>query len=153
MTPAKDRGYLLITSHASWDRLSDQRRWVFDKPRAIHDELVGEEAVIYLTAHGGPSSLGGLVRFTGPVKPFAPKGGTAGIYTLEAPTEVILNLRSPVDIHSVKERLSFIPKSSHWGAALQGQPVKRIPYPDFQLLRQTVVARGKTEAKRLEAAL
>ena len=62
------------------------------------------------------------------------------ILTLTAPPYRVLRMKNvvrllpPVEIRPIKDRLSFLPKSNRWRAALERVGCKRIPASDFEVV-------------------
>lgn len=138
--PETTGGYLFITTRGYWKRLAAAGEWLFDSERAAAKLTKGDEAIVYLTAHGGESAIGGVVRVEGSVGPVSGDrlGLMHGIYPFRVPIKVVTICEPPIPFKSIRDRLSFIPKGPSWGGVLQGQPAKPIPSKDFDVLKDIV---------------
>lgn len=130
--PLQRPTWLLITSHHYWDRLRSLGEWAFpDKALSkVKDVQPGDQAIVYLTQDGGESSIGGLIRFTGPIRKIQPKDFFGTMYPHRMPIEVVKQPVSPVPIRPLVEKLDFITNKQNWGLHFQGHPVRRLPEKD-----------------------
>ncbi len=138
-------GLIVITSRGAWEKLADRRQWLFKNAAVAKRAIVGKEAVVYLTAQGGESALGGLIRFAGPGAKVSGHvtGLLYGMYPYRIPIEVVALLEKPLPFAAVKNQLGFIPKGKNWGSGLQGQPIKAVPKEDFETMRRCVLDFGE----------
>lgn len=151
MTAAAE--WMLITSPSSWRRLRALGTWAFaEKYRArilsIHP---GERAIVYQTIERPhiEGSLAAIIRFRGRPTTAIEKTLFDRLYPARLAFDVEVEASPPVPFRPFIESLEFVSNKSNYGMHLQGQPVKKIPHRDFQLLADAVRASARaTEATK-----
>lgn len=137
--------WLLITSRASWTRLQAAGEWAFAPKHQRKAEAIqpGDEAIVYLTIdREGGSSVGGIVRFTGPVRRVAQERILFDrLYPWRVPMKAVRSLDEPVPFPQFIDNLEFITHKS-WGSHLQGQPAKLLSEHDYRLLADAIAEAG-----------
>jgi predicted RNA-binding protein len=61
------------------------------------------------------------------------------VYPIQVEVEIKRGLAEPIPFQPLVSRLSFIRKSTHWGAYLQGHPMRELNYSDFSFLHSTIM--------------
>lgn len=132
--------WLLITSHHYWDKLRSLGEWAFpDKALSmIKDVHAGDQAIVYLTQDGGESSIGGVIRFTGPISKIQPKDFFGTMYPNRMSIEVVTRPVSPIPMRPLVEKLAFITNKQNWGLHFQGHPVRQLADGDATVLMQAI---------------
>lgn len=134
-------GWLLVTAHDAWHQFLQEGYWAFDRETRMKQVEPGEEAIVYLTQSGGYSSFGGILRFAGKQRTVKGlRGAIFHVYPYHVPIEPVYVPISPVPIEKLFSKLTFLPKTPHWGAQLQGRPLRPIPRTDYDLIRATLLA-------------
>ena len=135
--------WFLITSRGHWARLRDLGCWAFAKKHARKATAVKPEhrSIVYLTADGGryTSAITAVLRFTG-IANEGSNGKTAfdAFFPLRVPMEIEICPPEPIPFKPLIPDLEFIFEKKNWGSLLQGQPLKPLPFSDFELMQKAL---------------
>lgn len=144
--------WLCITSRGNWRHVRAYKRWAvsLQHESSLERTGLGDSCIVYLTSDGGryPSALKALFRIRS--KPLSLKPGTQRslfdqLYPRQVDIEIEGELDEAVPFQPFVPGLSFIRKPTHWGAYLQGHPMRQLKREDFAYLKSAILEADLTE--------